>query len=77
MRQYTDDVLVYRLPASEPVLQGKEALAQHSARNRFNLPRLHAELVSRMVFGNKAIDHERVHRVAFAHEGGGHRRGGA
>ena len=26
-------------------------------------PDLHAELVNRMVFGNKVIDHERVHGV--------------
>jgi hypothetical protein len=60
VREYTDDVVVYRLPSTEPVLRGKPAFAQHYRRNRFNLPRLHAEVVSRMVFGNKVIDHERV-----------------
>lgn len=58
--QYTDDVLVYRLPSSEPALVGKAALAEHYITHRFNLPGLHAELVNRMVFGNKVIDHERV-----------------
>lgn len=58
--QYTDDVTVFRLPATEPVLVGKAAFAEHYRKNRFNLPRLHAELVNRMVFGNKVIDHERV-----------------
>lgn len=60
VREYTDDVLVYRLPDTAPFLQGKKALAEHYQKNRFNLPHLHAELVSRMVFGNKVIDQERV-----------------
>ncbi|MGL4573886.1 MAG: nuclear transport factor 2 family protein [Burkholderiaceae bacterium] len=61
--QYTDDVVVYRLPGAEPVLTGKAALAEHYRKNRFSLPALHAELVNRMVFGNKVIDQERVHGV--------------
>lgn len=58
--QYTDDVEVYRLPSTEPVLVGKAAFAEHYRTQRFHLPNLHAELVNRMVFGNKVIDHERV-----------------
>jgi hypothetical protein len=58
--QYTDDVEVYRLPSAEPVLVGKLAFAEHYRTQRFSLPNLHAELVNRMVFGNKVIDHERV-----------------
>jgi hypothetical protein len=60
IREYTDDVVVYRLPGSEPVLVGKVAFAEHYRKNRFNLPNLHAEVVNRMVFGNKVIDQERV-----------------
>lgn len=60
VREYTDDVLVYRLPGTEPILQGKAALADHYRQNRFNLAQLHAELVNRMVFGNKIIDQERI-----------------
>lgn len=60
VREYTEDVLVYRLPGTEPILRGRAALAQHYRSHRFNLPGLHAELVARMVFGNKVIDHERV-----------------
>ena len=58
--EYTDDVVVVRLPGTEPILVGKAALAEHYQKNRFNLPDLHAELVNRMVFGNKVIDQERV-----------------
>ena len=60
IREYTEDVVVYRLPGTEPMLIGKAALAEHYSKNRFNLPELIAELVNRMVFGNKVIDQERV-----------------
>lgn len=58
--EYTEDVEVYRLTERDPVLVGKPALAEHYKTKRFNLPDLHAELVNRMVFGNKVIDQERV-----------------
>jgi hypothetical protein len=57
---YAEDVRVYRPPAAEPALAGRAALSDHYARHRFNLPGLHAELVARMVLGNKVIDHERI-----------------
>ena len=60
---YTDDVRVYRPPAAEPVIAGKQAFADHYARNRFNLPALHADVVMRMVLGDKVIDHERIRGV--------------
>ena len=58
--EYADDVRVYRPPAAEPVLAGKAAFAAHYARHRFNLPQLHAEVVQRIVAGNKVVDHERI-----------------
>lgn len=58
--EYTEDVQAYRLNEASPFLVGKAALAEHYGKNRFNLPDLHAELVNRMVFGNKVIDQERV-----------------
>ena len=58
--EYTEDVQVWRLPGTEPVLSGRAALSEHYRVNRFNLPGLHAEVVQRMVFGNKVIDQERV-----------------
>jgi hypothetical protein len=58
--EYTDDVVVYRLPETAPFLVGKPALSEHYRKTRFNLPSLHAELVNRMTFGNKVIDQERV-----------------
>jgi len=58
--QYADDIRVYRPPVMEPVLVGKQAFADHYARNRFTLPDLHAEVVNRIVSGNTVVDHERI-----------------
>ena len=60
VREYTEDVQVFRLPDPNPAIVGREALAAHYRDNRFNVPKLHAELVDRMVFGNKVIDQEIV-----------------
>ena len=61
--EYTDDVVAWRLGVTEPFLVGKAAFADHYRRNRFQLADLRAELVQRMVFGNKVIDQERVFGV--------------
>ena len=58
--EYSDDILVFRPPAAEPVISGKRAFAEHYARNRFNLPELHATVVSRIVSGDIVVDHEQV-----------------
>jgi hypothetical protein len=57
---YADDIRVFRLPSTEPAIAGKEAFAKAYETTRFNLPHLHAELVNRIAFGNKVIDHERI-----------------
>lgn len=61
--EYSDDVRVYRAPSGTPVLEGKAAFAEHYATHRFHLPDLHADVLGRMVVGNKVIDHERVSGV--------------
>jgi len=61
--EYTDDVRIFRPPSAEPVSSGKAALAAHYASHRFNLPALRAEVLNRMVLGNKVVDHERVFGV--------------
>ena len=63
LREYTDDVSVHPLSMAEPILVGKDRLAEHYRLHRFTLPGLRAELLNRMVFGNKVIDHERVFGV--------------
>jgi hypothetical protein len=57
---YTEDVRVWRPPAPQPAIVGRQALSDHYAAHRFNLPGLHAALLGRMVFGNKVIDQERI-----------------
>lgn len=60
---YSPDVQVYRPPAAEAAMTGRAALADFYAQQRFNLPALHAELLGRLVLGNKVVDHERVSGV--------------
>ncbi|NRR31209.1 nuclear transport factor 2 family protein [Oxalobacteraceae bacterium] len=60
MANFSDTIKTYRMPAPDPVVTGKAALAEFYATQRFNLPELKAELLSRTVMGNKVFDHERV-----------------
>lgn len=60
VRCYHPNVSVYRMPALAPALQGLVAFSEFYAKERFTLPALHADIVSRMVVGNKVIDHERI-----------------
>jgi len=64
LHAYSEEVEVFRPPAAEPALRGKAAFAEFYATQRFNRPALHAELLNRMVIGNKVIDHERIHGIA-------------
>lgn len=58
--EYHDDVQVFRPPATAPVLSGKAAFAAHYAKNRFNVPTLHAALLHRMVAGSVVVDQEHI-----------------
>lgn len=60
VREYTEDVELFRHRDPTPFLVGRSALAAHYQAHRFSLPALHAQLVGRLVFGNKVIDQERV-----------------
>ena len=57
---YDDAIEVFRMPATTPAITGKAALAAFYATQRFIRPGLHAEIVNRIAFGNKVIDHERI-----------------
>lgn len=63
---YSDDITVWRVPATDPALAGKAQFAAFYATERFNRPGLHAEIVNRIVLGHRVIDHERVHGVSEA-----------
>jgi hypothetical protein len=60
LAEYSEDIRVFRPPAEMPVIVGKKAFGEFYQTQRFNLAGLHAELVNRMVLGNKVIDHERI-----------------
>ncbi len=57
---YSEDVKVIRHPSAKVTIHGKKQLREFYVNHRFNLPKLHAELVSRMIHGNKVIDQECV-----------------
>ena len=57
---YADDAELFRAPSRTPALKGKQALGDFYRDHRFNLPNLHAELMHRIVLGDKVIDHERI-----------------
>lgn len=57
---FSDDIKIYKPPATEPSMVGKKALAAFYATERFNRVNLHAELINRMVLGDKVVDHEKV-----------------
>lgn len=58
--EYADDVRVYRLPDTEPVLVGKAAFRAFYRDHRITLTGLYAEVLNRMVVGTRVVDHERV-----------------
>ncbi len=59
---YADDIRIFRLPAAEPAISGKAQLAEVYGA-RFSVPALHADILARIVPGNKVIDHERVRGI--------------
>lgn len=61
---YAPDVELFRPPAAEPFISGRAALAAHYGSQRFNVPALQADLIGRLVVGNKVFDHERVTGLA-------------
>jgi len=66
LANFSEQIAIYRMPAPEPALTGKAALAEFYAHERFNLPQLRADILARIAMGNKVIDHERIHGVRAA-----------
>lgn len=61
---YDDNVTIFHMPSTEPTIVGKAQLAAFYATQRFSVAGLTAELVNRMVLGNKVVDHERIRGLA-------------
>jgi hypothetical protein len=58
---YSDSIEMFRMPnATDPIISGKDELKEFYGANRFMSPSLNAEIVNRIVVGNKVIDHERI-----------------
>lgn len=58
---FAENVRCYRLPDMVLTIDGKAALGEFYAANRFVHEGLYAKLLNRMVVGNKVIDHELIH----------------
>lgn len=56
---YSDDVKIYNLIDNTIIMEGKELLKENY-KARFDVLKVHAELVNRIVIGDKVIDHEHV-----------------
>lgn len=60
LAEYSDAVKTFRMPSAEAAIAGRAQLAEFYSTQRFNLPGLKAEILDRIVLGNKVVDHERV-----------------
>jgi hypothetical protein len=58
---FANNVRSFRLPEMTLILEGKAAYGDFYARERFVHAELRAELMDRIVVGNKVIDHELIH----------------
>ena len=64
MSCFSEDFKGYRMPSERPATVGKESLCEFYMNNRFNNPLLRAELISRIVMGNKVFDHELIYGLS-------------
>lgn len=58
---YSDNIQIFRLDDHSLILEGKEELTRRY-RERFEVNKVHAKLVNRMVIGKQVIDQEEVTR---------------
>lgn len=52
------------MPAESPSMTGKNSLREFYVNNRFNNPKLRAEIISRTVLDNKVFDHELIYDLS-------------
>ena len=64
MSCFSNEFKGYRMPTESPTTIGKESLRDFYVNNRFNNPELKAELISRLVLGNKVFDHEWIYGLS-------------
>jgi hypothetical protein len=61
---FGEHVKIFRPPVIEPSMVGRDAIKRFYMGQRFNLAKLHAELLHRIVLGDVIIDHRRISGVA-------------
>jgi hypothetical protein len=61
---YAEDAHIFMMPNLKLAVRGKSALHAHYAANVFTKEGLRAEVASRVVLGNKVVDHEITHGLA-------------
>lgn len=59
---YADDIEIYDLSTGQVMLSGKNELRE-KYQYRFDVQKVKAEIVNRIVIGNKVIDHEEVYGI--------------
>lgn len=59
-RHFSATVKSYRMPSLTPIINGKDELIAFYQAERFVHANLHAQLLDRIVLGNKIFDHERI-----------------
>lgn len=64
MACFSDDFKAYRMPTEIATMVGKVSLREFYTQHRFNNPKLKAELISRMVLGNKVFDYEKIYGLS-------------
>ena len=64
---YSERIRIFRMPLPEPLVSGKEELEALYATRVFNNATLRAEILSRIVMGNKVVDHERIRGTDESH----------
>ena len=57
---YSETAELTRVASADPPIRGKSAISELYGSKVFNVPGHRAELLGRMAFGNKVVDHERV-----------------
>lgn len=57
---YSESAELTRIASADPPIRGKRAISELYGAKVFNVPGHRAELLGRMAFGNKVVDHERV-----------------
>ncbi|WP_213086260.1 nuclear transport factor 2 family protein [Roseateles sp. DAIF2] len=57
---YAEDACIYSMPGERLEFRGHAQIAAHYGGKTFQNPALQAQILARLVVGNKVIDHERA-----------------